>query len=374
VHSSLLLQRRYGNRYVQRALALGRSAEREGEITPGVEAAIQRARGGGQALDDGVRAQMESAFDADFRGVRVHADAEADTLNRALSARAFTTGQEIFFRNGEYRPGSSTGKELLAHELAHVVQQNGAPAFGKFTVSQPEDKEELEADQTAKRVTDILESRPSERETPSLPTDSQVGPQLAVLARGLQVARAERYGPTIELLQQAVNFATEHPRHRLLTRSVPVGASPVGTRCSCGGIVLPGGECSKCLARRLQRQSVPQREIRRMVVARAKLARAAGGRTPVQCINNALSSAGIPWAVIALVGVTCGLIGLLGGPAAPATVPLAAAVCIGAFSGLTVGLILGVIIDCLRDPNKEWIFAGAERGGRPGAAAETATA
>jgi hypothetical protein len=73
---------------------------------------------------------MEPAFGADFSGVRVHSDSKAHGLNQSLQARAFTTGQDIFFRGGEYNPGSSAGKELVAHELTHVVQQNG-PAVAK---------------------------------------------------------------------------------------------------------------------------------------------------------------------------------------------------------------------------------------------------
>jgi hypothetical protein len=67
---------------------------------------------------------MERALGADFRTVRLHTDDKADWLNRALGARAFTTGEDIFFRRGEYRPGSYSTRRLLAHELTHVVQQN----------------------------------------------------------------------------------------------------------------------------------------------------------------------------------------------------------------------------------------------------------
>ena len=94
------------------------------DVGPDLESAIQRARGGGQPLSDGVRQPMERAFGADFGGVRIHADGEADSLNRSIQARAFTTGQDIFLRQGEHRPGSSEGQRLLAHELTHVVQQN----------------------------------------------------------------------------------------------------------------------------------------------------------------------------------------------------------------------------------------------------------
>ncbi len=97
-----------------------------GNVGPEAEQTIQQARGSGQSLPDDVRTSMESAFGADFSGVKVHNDAESDALNESVSARAFTTGQDIFFKQGEYNPGSSSGKEVLAHELTHVVQQYGA--------------------------------------------------------------------------------------------------------------------------------------------------------------------------------------------------------------------------------------------------------
>ena len=126
VNYLLQLQRRYGNRHVQQVLNLARQAEENKPATSEVEEAIHRSRGGGRSLDSGVRTQMESAFEADFSSVRVHTNTQADSLNRALSARAFTTGQDIFFGNGEYNPGASSGRELLAHELTHVVQQHGS--------------------------------------------------------------------------------------------------------------------------------------------------------------------------------------------------------------------------------------------------------
>lgn len=93
-------------------------------VTPGVENAIEGTRGGGQSLPEGVRARMEQAFGADFGGVRVHTDAQSDQANRSIQARAFTTRQDIFFRQGEYDPTSHAGQQLIAHELTHVVQQN----------------------------------------------------------------------------------------------------------------------------------------------------------------------------------------------------------------------------------------------------------
>ncbi|QGZ90598.1 eCIS core domain-containing protein [Microcystis aeruginosa] len=147
----LQMQRQYGNRYVQRVMELSRQGEGEAEATPEVEAAIEQARGGGRSLDSGIQRQMESAFGTNFSGVRVHTDSTADALNQSLSARAFTTGQDIFFRQGEYNPGSSGGKELLAHELTHVVQQTGG-IQPKLIVGQPRDRYEQEADRVASAI------------------------------------------------------------------------------------------------------------------------------------------------------------------------------------------------------------------------------
>ncbi len=93
--------------------------------TPDVEASINQARGGGQPLANNIRKPMEQSLGADFSGVKIHTDAQSDQLNRSIQARAFTTGQDVFFRQGEYNPGSRGGQELIAHELTHVVQQGG---------------------------------------------------------------------------------------------------------------------------------------------------------------------------------------------------------------------------------------------------------
>ena len=94
-----------------------------GKVSSDLESEINRARGGGQVLAPEMRLKMGEAMGADFSGVRVHTDGRADTLNCSVGARAFTTGQDLFFKKGEYNPGSRDGQELIAHELTHVVQQ-----------------------------------------------------------------------------------------------------------------------------------------------------------------------------------------------------------------------------------------------------------
>jgi hypothetical protein len=86
--------------------------------------------GGGKPLDTQTRSQMEAGIGADFSSVRVHTGSQASSLNRSISARAFTRGSDVFFDSDQYNPGSVAGNRLIAHELTHVVQQGGAPQAG----------------------------------------------------------------------------------------------------------------------------------------------------------------------------------------------------------------------------------------------------
>ena len=93
------------------------------EVTPDLESRIRALRGSGQPLPKSIRTFFESRFGYDFSHVRIHTDPEAAKLARALNAEAFTYGRDIYFGEGRYNPNTLTGKRLLAHELAHVVQQ-----------------------------------------------------------------------------------------------------------------------------------------------------------------------------------------------------------------------------------------------------------
>ncbi|MEL6697904.1 MAG: DUF4157 domain-containing protein [Bacteroidota bacterium] len=90
-----------------------------------VEQMIQMTKGQGNALPDDVRSEMESHFGADFSFVRIHTGNQAIEMTQALNAHAFTHGYDIYFNEGRFDPYAQSGKELLAHELAHVVQQKG---------------------------------------------------------------------------------------------------------------------------------------------------------------------------------------------------------------------------------------------------------
>lgn len=95
-----------------------------GAISSDLEASISSARGSGRVLDRAARDRLEPAFGAGLGHVRVHADGRADKLNQSLGARAFTTGNDIFFSRGEYRPNTDAGMHVLAHEVTHTIQQS----------------------------------------------------------------------------------------------------------------------------------------------------------------------------------------------------------------------------------------------------------
>lgn len=96
---------------------------------------------------------MESRFQTDFSRVRVHTDARASESARAVNALAYTVGRNLVFGSGQYRPASSGGMRLLAHELAHVVQQSHSAATVDTKEIEPFDTPlELEADRAAEDI------------------------------------------------------------------------------------------------------------------------------------------------------------------------------------------------------------------------------
>jgi len=94
---------------------------------------------------------------ADFSDVRVHTGAKADQSARSIGAQAYTVGTDVVFSEGAYQPETPSGRHVLAHELAHVVQQkagpvSGTPGPGGVSVSHPSDPFEQAAERTADQV------------------------------------------------------------------------------------------------------------------------------------------------------------------------------------------------------------------------------
>lgn len=108
-------------------------------------------RASGQALDPSARAFFEPRFGRDFSGIRVHTGEQASRSAESVDALAFTVGNNVVFGRGQYRPGTSEGRRLLAHELTHTVQQ-GSGIRTKLRVGEAGDPLEREADRVAESV------------------------------------------------------------------------------------------------------------------------------------------------------------------------------------------------------------------------------
>src|SRR5262249_21002989 len=129
-----------------------------------VETQLSQSKGRGNPLPEQVRAYMEPRFGADFSQVRVHTGSDSIHMNRAVGAQAFTSGSDIYFGEGR----NPTNLELTAHELTHVIQQNGDRIHTKLTVSVPGEALERETDQIANSISQAQHQTEQARDLGSL--------------------------------------------------------------------------------------------------------------------------------------------------------------------------------------------------------------
>jgi len=153
-------------------------------IDPDLEREIRSIRGGGRPLSPSRRSFFEPRFGHDFGDVRVHTGPTADQAARSIDAVAFTLGTDVVFRNGSFNPESHAGKELLAHELAHVVQQDrgssgsSAPGLqnrGQTASTTPDEAQRDEVARVVYRQSPPVEERPAHE---SLPKDVELEQRL----------------------------------------------------------------------------------------------------------------------------------------------------------------------------------------------------
>lgn len=129
-----------------------RKARDANGVADGAEDAVAAASSSsGSALPDSLMRKFESSLGADLSSVRVHTGNASAAANDAVGAKAYTVGQDIHFGAGQYDPSSPAGEHLLAHEVAHTVQQAGGAQRRqhKLEVSSPGDGLEHEADRAA---------------------------------------------------------------------------------------------------------------------------------------------------------------------------------------------------------------------------------
>ncbi|MBC7774458.1 MAG: DUF4157 domain-containing protein, partial [Phycisphaerae bacterium] len=117
---------------------------------------LNTSKGSGSPLPDNTRSVMESGIGADFSKVRVHTDGQASSMSRDINAKAFTHGSDVYFNSGQYNPATSSGQQLLAHELTHTVQQG---ASERIQPKQVEEKEETPPIQSKEETTPEIQMK-----------------------------------------------------------------------------------------------------------------------------------------------------------------------------------------------------------------------
>lgn len=135
---------------LQRAAAEPSSARAHSSGAPSIVHEVLRSPG--QPLDSATRASMDQRFGYDFSSVRVHSGAAAERSAQEVNAKAYTVGHNLVFGAAQFAPGTHGGRRLLAHELAHVVQQRASAPSGDISIGSPDSPEEAEADRAADQV------------------------------------------------------------------------------------------------------------------------------------------------------------------------------------------------------------------------------
>lgn len=174
-----------------------RRANNTSEVTEVPASVHEVLQSPGQPLDAASRAFFEPRFGQDFSRVRVHGDAKAAESAQAVNASAYTVGRDLVFDEGQYAPTTFAGRQLLAHELTHVVQQNTMTG-GQLQTMGGEGALESEADRTASLVCEQTSVWPQPLNTP-------------LRMNGVHLQRKEKTpsGPSpVMLFQMIMSFAS----------------------------------------------------------------------------------------------------------------------------------------------------------------------
>ncbi|MGS0687389.1 eCIS core domain-containing protein [Nakamurella sp. GG22] len=175
-------------------------------VSPEVNGALARLQGRGRPLPANIADAMGEAMGADLGEVRIHTGDEPAALARSVQATAFTLGRDIYFGAGSYAPQTTSGQRLLAHELAHTVQQGpaGRPGGGPV-IGRAGDPAEHEADRVADGVLGVLRRRSSEVSNP----DQRAGGLTASPALMRSTAPSRTAAPSPTRLLRKVGFEAE---------------------------------------------------------------------------------------------------------------------------------------------------------------------
>ncbi len=139
---------------IARKISSGGSNSSGIAVSPQMESQLSQLQGGGRPMPQGLKSMMESGFGLDFSQVRLHTDNEAARMSSSIHAKAFTHGNDIYFNRGQFAPDTTEGQRLVAHELAHTIQNNGVIARKKKKET-PEERAQRKKDERLKKEKEI---------------------------------------------------------------------------------------------------------------------------------------------------------------------------------------------------------------------------
>lgn len=181
--------------FVQRASSENRADTLGGLVfgDPAVSI-VRRAGSAGRPLDGAVAADLGTRLGADFTRARIHTDSNADAVTQSVDAAAMTVGTDIFFKRGAYAPNTRAGRELLAHELTHVRQNQGGQSatmtsLRALSIGRADDPAEREAEATARAV--MNGAAPPEAQASDTPSTTVVRRKLIYAPKGTKPGKGE---------------------------------------------------------------------------------------------------------------------------------------------------------------------------------------
>lgn len=223
-------------------------------------------RTSGKPLDEATRAYMEPRFGHSFADVRIHADARAAESAAAVRANAYAVGRDVVFGAGKYAPGSAEGRRLIAHELAHVVQQEGAASAGPMAslmVGAVDTPEERQADAAADRVAAGQSATVAaahgaavrrDPETRGATPEAERVEEHTVAGGETLGGIAQKYGSTVQAIKDAnaLSSDTIHPGQKLKIpvkgKAAPPARPPAGTPAPACAITVRSNADTQILA------------------------------------------------------------------------------------------------------------------------------
>lgn len=222
-----------GNAAIRRTAVPGADADTVGDD---LASQLASTRGGGVPLDPGVRDDLEQRLDTPLPPVRIHTDPPAARLARAVQAVAFTSGPDIYFSPGAYRPDTTAGRRLLTHEAVHTLQQAAGTGTGPLSISDPSDPFEREADRLSTAAgRPGLAARPAVQRQPDGddPADILPPPRVANWSKDKFEITFARTGGTLNpRLEMTVRYVGSHKVFGDGTAKavVSVGAKPLNAQ------------------------------------------------------------------------------------------------------------------------------------------------